>query len=33
MFVAGSAIFNTPDYKETIDTMRAELAQVEPVSA
>merc|ERR1719164_291050 len=28
MFVAGSAIFNTPDYKETIDQMRAELAQV-----
>eukprot|EP00306_Pavlova_sp_CCMP459_P013633 CAMPEP_0185191468 /NCGR_PEP_ID=MMETSP1140-20130426/15509_1 /TAXON_ID=298111 /ORGANISM="Pavlova sp., Strain CCMP459" /LENGTH=257 /DNA_ID=CAMNT_0027758173 /DNA_START=36 /DNA_END=809 /DNA_ORIENTATION=+ len=28
MFVAGSAIFNTPDYKETIDTMRAELAKV-----
>ncbi len=26
MFVAGSAIFNTPDYKETIDKMRAELA-------
>jgi len=28
MFVAGSAIFNTPDYKETIDQMRAELAEV-----
>jgi len=28
MFVAGSAIFNTPDYKATIDIMRAELAQV-----
>jgi len=28
MFVAGSAIFNTPDYKETIDTMREELAKV-----
>merc|ERR1712232_869613 len=28
MFVAGSAIFNTPDYKETIDKMRAELATV-----
>lgn len=27
-FVAGSAIFNTPDYKATIDAMRAELAQV-----
>ncbi|MCC6208028.1 MAG: ribulose-phosphate 3-epimerase [Gammaproteobacteria bacterium] len=26
-FVAGSAIFNTPDYKATIDAMRAELAQ------
>jgi len=26
MFVAGSAIFNTDDYKATIDTMRAELA-------
>jgi ribulose-phosphate 3-epimerase len=25
-FVAGSAIFNTPNYKETIDLMRAELA-------
>ena len=25
-FVAGSAIFNTDDYKATIDTMRAELA-------
>jgi len=29
MFVAGSAIFNTPDYKETIDAMRAELAAAE----
>ena len=28
MFVAGSAIFNTEDYKATIDTMRAELAKV-----
>lgn len=28
MFVAGSAIFNTPDYKATIDVMRAELAKV-----
>jgi ribulose-phosphate 3-epimerase len=28
MFVAGSAIFNTADYKETIDSMRAELATV-----
>ena len=27
-FVAGSAIFNTPDYKATIDAMRAELAKV-----
>lgn len=27
-FVAGSAIFNTPDYKATIDKMRAELAKV-----
>ncbi len=29
-FVAGSAIFNTDDYKTTIDAMRAELAQVKP---
>merc|ERR1711988_1362545 len=29
MFVAGSAIFNTPDYKETIDKMREELATVD----
>jgi len=28
MFVAGSAIFNTDDYKATIDQMRAELAKV-----
>jgi ribulose-phosphate 3-epimerase len=28
-FVAGSAIFNTPDYKATIDKMRAELAKVQ----
>merc|ERR1712113_685369 len=28
MFVAGSAIFNTDDYKETIDTMRSELDKV-----
>jgi ribulose-phosphate 3-epimerase len=28
-FVAGSAIFNTPDYKVTIDKMRAELAKVQ----
>ena len=28
MFVAGSAIFNTEDYKATIDAMRAELAKV-----
>ena len=27
-FVAGSAIFNTDDYKATIDAMRTELAQV-----
>jgi len=27
-FVAGSAIFNTPDYAETIAAMRAELAKV-----
>ncbi|WP_373185763.1 ribulose-phosphate 3-epimerase [Halopseudomonas sp.] len=27
-FVAGSAIFNQPDYKQVIDQMRAELAQV-----
>jgi ribulose-phosphate 3-epimerase len=26
-FVAGSAIFNTSDYKATIDAMRAELAK------
>ena len=29
MFVAGSAIFNQPDYKTVIDQMRAELALVE----
>ncbi|MCL1140635.1 ribulose-phosphate 3-epimerase [Shewanella pneumatophori] len=29
MFVAGSAIFNTPDYKAVIDEMRAELASIE----
>lgn len=28
MFVAGSAIFNQPDYKEVIDKMRAQLALV-----
>lgn len=28
-FVAGSAIFNTDDYKVTIDAMRAELAQAD----
>ncbi|MDR9825455.1 ribulose-phosphate 3-epimerase [Vibrio sp. FNV 38] len=28
MFVAGSAIFSQPDYKEVIDQMRAELAEV-----
>jgi ribulose-phosphate 3-epimerase len=26
-FVAGSAIFNTPDYRATIDAMRQELAK------
>jgi ribulose-phosphate 3-epimerase len=26
MFVAGSAIFNAPDYKTVIDQMRAEIA-------
>jgi ribulose-phosphate 3-epimerase len=26
-FVAGSAIFNTDDYKKTIDKMRSELSQ------
>lgn len=29
MFVAGSAIFNQPDYRTAIDAMRAELAQVQ----
>ncbi|MGF1760217.1 ribulose-phosphate 3-epimerase [Photobacterium sagamiensis] len=29
MFVAGSAIFNQPDYKAAIDAMREELAKVE----
>lgn len=28
MFVAGSAIFNSPDYRQTINAMRAELAHV-----
>jgi ribulose-phosphate 3-epimerase len=28
-FVAGSAIFNQPDYKQVIDAMRAELAKAE----
>merc|ERR1712023_228793 len=28
MFVAGSAIFNSPDYAETISEMRSELAKV-----
>ncbi|WP_194090361.1 ribulose-phosphate 3-epimerase [Vibrio hibernica] len=28
MFVAGSAIFSQPDYKEVVDQMRAELAKV-----
>lgn len=27
MFVAGSAIFDRPDYKEVIDQMRSELAK------
>lgn len=31
MFVAGSAIFNSPDYKATIDAMRAELASIRTV--
>ncbi len=31
-FVAGSAIFNTPDYKATIDAMREELAQARTVT-
>jgi len=30
-FVAGSAIFNTPDYKTTIDAMREELEQARKV--
>ncbi|MBY6033839.1 ribulose-phosphate 3-epimerase [Marinobacter daepoensis] len=30
-FVAGSAIFNTPDYKATIDTMREELDRARKV--
>ncbi len=30
MFVAGSAIFNSPDYRQTINAMRAELANVIP---
>ncbi|GAC34014.1 ribulose-phosphate 3-epimerase [Paraglaciecola polaris] len=30
MFVAGSAIFNQPDYRQVIDEMRAELANVSP---
>lgn len=29
MFVAGSAIFNQPDYKAVIDAMRAELAEAD----
>lgn len=29
MFVAGSAIFSQPDYKQVIDLMRAELAKVQ----
>jgi ribulose-phosphate 3-epimerase len=31
-FVAGSAIFNTEDYAETITAMRQELAQVKSIS-
>lgn len=31
MFVAGSAIFNQPNYKEVIDEMRAELAKVKVI--
>jgi len=31
MFVAGSAIFNSPDYKATIDAMRAQLASTRAV--
>jgi ribulose-phosphate 3-epimerase len=30
-FVAGSAIFNTDNYKTTIDAMRSELAQADKV--
>ena len=33
MFVAGSAIFNQPDYRQAIDAMRAELALVGSVPA
>ncbi len=29
-FVAGSAIFNTPDYRATLAALRAELAQADP---
>lgn len=29
MFVAGSAIFDAPDYQKVIDDMRAELAKVQ----
>jgi ribulose-phosphate 3-epimerase len=32
-FVAGSAIFGTPDYRATIAAMRSELARVDPVNA
>jgi ribulose-phosphate 3-epimerase len=32
-FVAGSAIFNQPDYKSVIDQMRAELASVQRLTA
>ena len=33
MFVAGSAIFNQPDYRQAIDAMRAELALVSRLPA
>ena len=33
MFVAGSAIFNQPDYRAAIDSMRAELALVNTTSS
>ena len=31
MFVAGSAIFNQPDYRQVIDEMREELAKATPL--